>query len=241
MFRRLPGAVLLALCLCTPVLAGVPVVLLDCDFDSEPLDTEIGTGGPALGQPISAQAPSFVRGTPFATPSLEIGDDSPSGAQYTRFEFLNDASISTGMLTISMNVWLHTPGQYFNLNIRERQFSAQTFTNLRFNGSGGLQFSYEGSPGYASVGTFPFNAAMPVVLTYDLDAETVSISVDGTEVVTDSPFGGVPVGIGAILFGFDHDADSLGTISVDDLLVTSTNDPSPVAGSTWGRLKTLWR
>lgn len=241
MFRRLPGAVLLALCLCTPALAGNETVLLDCDFDAQPLDTEIGTGGAAVGQPVSAQAPAIVRNAPFATPSLEIGDDSAVTAESVRFEFLDNAAISTGQLTFSMNLWFATPGENINLYIREQGSSSQSFMNLRFDGGGTISHGYEGSGGNTVVGTYQFHAAQPLTIAFDLDAETVSASLDGTSIITDSPFGGVPEGIGALLLGTDFDADSLGTVHVDDILVTSTNDPSPVTASTWGRLKTLWR
>lgn len=240
MLRRLPGAAFLALCLCTPALAGT-TTLLDCDFDSEPLDTEIGTGGAAAGQPVSAQAPAFVRSTPFATPGLEIGDDSAITAQPVRFEFLNGWSLSTGTITFSMNLWFDTPGQYTNLYIREHQWSAQSFMNLRFGGTGDVAYGYAGSGGYTTKGTFQFNAVQPLTITFDLDAETVSASLDGAAILTDSPFGFDPIGIGAILFSMDADADSAGTVSVDDLLVTSTNDPSPVDTASWGAIKAEWR
>ncbi|MBZ0267091.1 hypothetical protein K8I85_02960 [bacterium] len=238
--RRLPGAAILALCLCTPALAGT-TVLLDCDFDSEPLDTEIGTGGAAVGQPYSSTAPAFVRNTPFATPGLEIGDDSAVSAQSTRFEFLNDWSISTGTITFSMNLWLHTPGQYTNLYIREHMWSSQSFLNLRFGGTGDLAYGYAGSGGNTTVGSFQFNVVQPLTIAFDLDAETVSATLDGTPFLTDAPFGYDPIGIGAIAIGMDFDADSLGTVSIDDLLVTSTNDPSPVDAASWGAIKADWR
>ena len=237
--RLAPGALLLALLLSTPVIAGT-TVLLDCDFDSEPLDTEIATGGAAVGQPYSATAPAFVRSTPFATPSLEIGDDATS-AQSVRFEFLNNWSLSAGVLTLSMNLWFHTPGQYTNLYIREHQWSAQSFLNLRFNGTGGVQRSYAGSGGYTTVGSFQFNMAQPLTIAFDLDAETASATLDGTPLFTDQPFGYDPIGIGAILLGMDSDVDSLGTVSIDDLVVTSTADPSPVDAASWGRIKADWR
>jgi hypothetical protein len=237
--RLAPGA-LLALLLSTPALAGT-TVLLDCDFDSEPLDTEIGIGGAAVGQPYSSTAPAFVRDTPFATPSLEIGDDSPNSAQSVRFEFLNGWSLSTGVLTFSMNLWFDTPGQYTNLYIREHMWAAQSFMNLRFNGSGGVQYSYAGSGGAPTVGTFLFHAVQPLTIVFDLDAETVSATLDGTPLLTDEPFGGVPLGIGSLLLGMDADVDSLGTVSIDDLLVTSTNDPNPVDAASWGRIKAGWR
>ncbi|MHC4970477.1 MAG: hypothetical protein ACYTF4_17945, partial [Planctomycetota bacterium] len=71
--------------------------LLEADFDDKTIDAPIGTGGAAVGEPVSV-SPNIiatVRAAPFATPSLEIvdnNDDPPSGfAGAARFEFIGSA------------------------------------------------------------------------------------------------------------------------------------------------------
>lgn len=244
--RALAPAVLLV-CMATllpvtpiPAHAGVTTAL-ECHFDGEPLDAEIGTGGAAVGEPWTlGGAPAIVRSAPFATPSLEIGDDSSTTSEQVRFRFLNDWEFTTGVVEISMVLYFHSLDGYV-LYIRESLFSSTSFLNLRFDGGGGVGYGDLDSGGSTQIGTYTAGVALPLTITFDLDAGTYDVDLNGVLIRDNESMGTFTLGVGAILIGADFDADFNGLVSVDDIVVTATQTPSPVEATSWGDVKAVWR
>ncbi len=231
---------LLLLAFAATATAGTTTIL-DADFDAEPLDALIGIGGAVAGQPVSlGGAPAFVRSAPMGTPSLEIGDDSSVTSESVRFEFLNGWGISSGVLTLSMNLWFHTADDY-QIYIREAGTSSVGFLNLRFDQSGVVGYGDLDSGGSTTVGSYTTGSSLPLVLTFDLGSGTYDVTLDGAALLTAESMGTFTEGIGSILIGASFDADLDGLLSVDDVLVTATETPSPVDPSSWTGIKAIWR
>ncbi|MHC4589736.1 MAG: hypothetical protein ACYTAQ_10460 [Planctomycetota bacterium] len=197
--------------------------LLEADFDDKTIDAPIGTGGAAVGEPVSV-SPNIiatVRAAPFATPSLEIvdnNDDPPSGfAGAARFEFIGSAEITTGVVTINAELWFDVLENY-NLYVREQGTSAQSFVSIKFLASGNIDANdADGSLGI--IGSYETGRVYPVSLVYDMDAGTYDVHLDGSLVVAGEPHGVVGRGVGAVLFGTAHDLNLDGRFYVDNISV----------------------
>jgi hypothetical protein len=215
--------------------------ILHCDFDAEPLDELIGEGGASVGQPVfRGGVPARVRDAPLPTPSLELVDDWGLGARHVRFEFLGGVGVTSGMLEVSMNLYFQELN-FYSVYLREPAAAAVAFLSLTFAGGGTIHCADLDSPGGPPIGTYAAGVLLPLVLTFDLDARTYDLSLAGTLLRDDESLGPSTEGIGALHVGLDHDADSAGTMYVDDILVTATESPSAVASAGWGVVKAAWR
>jgi len=91
---------------------------------------------------------------------------------------------------------------------------------VRINDSDGVVGSFDG---------YDIGRVFPVELTYDMDAGTYDVIIDGDTIVVGEPHGSDPTrGIGSVMFGTANDADSLGTIYVDNLHVWTGNIAPPM-------------
>lgn len=220
------------------IAAPALVTILDCNFDAKTVDAPIGEGGAAAGEPVSrGEVPAFVRAQPFPTPSLELTEDWGFGARAVRFGFLQDAAVSSGTLRLSFQLYVPPERNNFAFYVRELNFSAVSFLNLRFSADGELFLQDLNDPGARFLTTYPTGTAIPFEITWDLDQRTYDVTISGTELLNDEPLGPIPTGIGGILLGPDHDEDSAGTIHLDDLKVEASSVPQPVRGTTWSALK----
>ena len=84
-------------------------VLLDANFDDKTIDAPIGIGGAAVGEPVYVwNVTAIVRDSPMSSPSLEIHDDDDFGTGSAKFNFLADAEISSGFVSIAADIWIAT-------------------------------------------------------------------------------------------------------------------------------------
>ena len=242
--RTLSAAVLLFPAVLLPAgaaqaAAGVTTVL-DCSFDAEPIDQVIGTGGAAAGEPISLDGmPALVRATPFATPSLAIVDSLDTFGANVRFGFLNDWEISHGVLDVSMTLYFHELDNY-SVGLREQGSATVSFLDVRFYGSGAVGYA-DLDTGFALIGTYAADTPLALHITLDLDAQTYDVSLGGVLLLDDESLGSSPRGIGTVYTGVLNDGGSVGSYSVDDLLVTATELPNAIEPTSWGELKAAWR
>lgn len=176
-------------------------VLLEADFDDQPLDQRIAAGGAALGQPVtvSPELSAIVRAGPRPTPSLELSHALPGFARFARFAFLDNQEITHGDLIIRVTV---RPAQlgYFDINLRETGTSTQVFLQLFFSAQGDISVSdANGSAGI--VATYAANVDHRLRIEYHMDRGTYDIEVDGMEVLSERSHGITSRGIGALLVG----------------------------------------
>lgn len=217
---------------------------LRADFDLEPLDTPIGTGGPGVGQPVSVDESitAIVRGAPMPSPCLEITDIDDYAAGTVRFELLGGAEIASGRIAISLNLRFDAvaPGHAFVLGVRERDGSVFNFATVDFSDSGEITLGDENSTGDL-IGSWNAGRRIGIGLDFDMDGRTYDVWLGDTLVRDDASHGIAAAGIGALYVGCLHDPDLEGRVYVDDILVSDVYTPAPVAPGSWGAIKGLYR
>jgi hypothetical protein len=223
----------------TPSAVAAEIIYLEANFDDKPLDMPIGTGGAEVGEPIevSSAVVATVRGTPMPTPCLEIQDNDDFSAGSAVFEFIGNAEITTGIVAVTCNLWFHelSPGYSSYLSVREQGGAAETFVDLVFSADGSVEHSDKNSFS-GVVGAYEVGRLYPVALSFDMDAGTYDVWLDGELLLDDEEHGVIGRGIGRVGFGCTHDPDLESRFSVDQIRVTDTF-PAPVAPATWGRIK----
>jgi hypothetical protein len=216
-------------CLIGPPAAHAQTTLLMADFDAKPIDAPIGTGGAAVGEPVyvSVAIEAVVRDTPLPTPCLEIADRDDYYAGHVDFEFLDDAEIYAGHLTMSCNLWFAADpsGEGYTVMFRERGSAAFNFLTLNFAGNGEV-WCYDTDSHSPVLAVYETGRPVLLTVSFDMDAGTYTIWLDEVGIVWDESFGIVGSGIGSVLIGCTNDANLVGTLYVDDILVT---DEAPVS------------
>jgi hypothetical protein len=221
--------------------ASAAVTILECDFDSEPIDEILANGGAEAGQPNwLGGIDAYVRATPFPTPSVQVSDHWGSGAKYILFSFLNSWTISTGQMSIQADLWFAIPGNY-GINLREFGGFSVSFLTLYFTQTGDVRYADLDTTNNPLIGTYAIGQSQVLRIDIDLDAATYDLSLGSTQLLTGESMGALPEGIARILIGHTSDADASGTFYLGDLLVTATETPSPVEPTSWGRVKGLFR
>lgn len=239
--RTLTSVLSLALSLSAgPAAAGVET-LLSCDFDAEPLDQLVATGGAVVGQPTSlGGVPAYVRATPMATPSLELTDDWGPNARAVAFDFLNDAEITSGVVEVSMNLSFASLGNY-DIGVRRHGDFATSFLTLHFQEAGVIRYSDNDTVPFDIVGNYVAASVYALHVVFDLDQHTYDVRLNGTPLIGNGSWSPTTDGIGRVYAGLAHDADASGTYSVDDILVTATEVPTAVEVTSWTSVKSLYR
>lgn len=197
-------------------------LLLDADFQDQPVDQPIGLGGAVAGQPVlvSGLLAAVVRDAPMASRSLELAWAAPSStASFARFELPDGVEVTDGELMIEFELLPQTATTHLVM-IREAGTSARNFGGLRLISSGQMQVG-DGA-GFALVpsGWSAGTTLRPWFL-YDLDARVWSFGVGDQAVLVDRPLS-PPAdgrGIGAVLFGLDFATPPESRLSVDNIRI----------------------
>ena len=113
----------------------------------------------------------------------------------------------------------------------------RNFAQIRFQADGNVGYLDEDSPSLTTVGSYATGQAIPIQLTFRLDSGTYDVTLGGTPILTDESHGVTDRGIGAFVFSSFVDPDLNGQFSVDDVLVTATDVPTPVVAGSWGKVK----
>jgi hypothetical protein len=227
------------LALVAPTTWAGDVALLDATFDDKTVGAPIGTGGAALGEPISVSfgIDAVVRDGIFDTRSLEIADEATSGTPVVRFELLESAEVTEGLLEVSASLrFSKIDGYVFYL--REQGSSASSFTNVTFTVAGGLTITDAAGTAFTG-GSYSAGVDHLLEITHNLDARTWDLSFDGTPLVSDRAHGITERGIGAVLIGIQNDAELDGSVHVDRLRVTS-DKIVPAREASWGGIKATY-
>lgn len=212
--------------------------ILDGDFEDQPLDQVIGTGGAAAHQPVDLDGiDAFVRTSPTGGQALEIVDAFDFGARTVRFEFLESAEITTGVLTLNAVLHFVDDNRYV-VYVREQAGAAQSFLDLVFAEGGAVLHSDADDIGYSAVGSYTLDEDLLLTITLDLDAGTSAVSLDGVEILSAEATGVTGAGVGSILFGFDHDPDLIGDYYIQS--VTADWTATAVAARTFSTVKSAW-
>ena len=220
--------------------ASGPRVLLDADFDDQPLDSPIGIGGPTLGQPVSIHPGllAIVRDAPRPSPSLELAHDTPGLARTARFEFLESEEVMHGDVELRF-VFRAEQLDFFSLvYVREQASSSRSFLTMSLHPSGAIHANDASGEPSIDVGSYLPGVDCEVHVTFHLDAGTWDLAIDDVPVVLGRPHGVEDRGIGGLLFGTDHQTQAGSLLYIDTLRVRRGDgiyadgfEPGPGAGS----------
>ena len=226
-------------------------LILQCDFDDLSLDQPIGTGGPAVGEPVevSAGVTTLVRQGPFPTPCLVIFDNTASTGS-VRFGFEDGAEITSGSLSMSVSLRFHQR-ENFLLYVREAVGSTTSHVNLSFYDDGSIWHSDLGTATHSLPVSYVAGQTLDFRILFEFTSVgsappytgTYTVILDNEVVVSDSAFE-AQRGVGSVLFGVLPDPDTEGEVALDDLLVLWDSPATAVgasAFSSWGRIKSAWR
>lgn len=201
--------------------SGNPLLL--ANFNDQPLNALIGTGGAELGQPVSYQdcVPTVETGV-FPTPSMVLRDLSTSAFGFARFEFLQSHEVIAGDVSLAF-VLIVNQLEYYNVYLREQGASARAFLSMDFTDSGTFALKDEATP--YNYQTIPYGAGVPIhfELGLDMSARRYYLWVDGQRFVYRKEHGILDRGVGALIFGTGFDANLLGGMRVDDIRVQRLN------------------
>lgn len=213
-------------------------VLLDCDFEDQPLDQIIGTGGAEAHQPVDLGGiDAYVRTSPTGGRALEIVDTVDFGALALRFEFLEQDEVTSGWLTLRALLYFEVDEEY-NVYVREAMGAAQSFMDLRFEQGGTVSHGDKDNFGMFPVGNYTTGEDLLLEIVFDMAAATCAVWLDGTLIVPAESHGVTETGIGSILIGFDHDSDLDGRFYLQS--VSAEWAATPTAARSLGAIKSLW-
>lgn len=222
-FRTVLGLALLAVAPALSAGGGSPQMLLLAEFDEQPLDQPIGTGGAAMGQPvnISTNIAAVVRAMPMSSQSLELTWTEPrTWSEVIRFHWLDNLDITSGTVEIVMDVHPGPLSQYL-IRLREPTTATRNFGELRLTSGGRIWVA--DATGDVQIAFWQPDTPFSVLWTYDMDAGTFDVAIDGIMLVDDRPHGVAPgMGLGSILVGFGSSSAPDSRLSVDNIVVTHT-------------------
>ncbi len=210
MLKRIQSQLICAMCaLPMLVMAGVPaapVDLLRADFDSKTIGQVIGTGGAAVGEPfqivdLDTEIADCATG---ATPDrcLDVKNDlSSTSARPVRWQLLNNAEITTGVVSISFD-FTPTALDLYNFAVRESGGSSKTFLTLSTSTNGA--FTANDANGSITLNSFTYSAGqlLKIRFDFDLDAGTSQAWINGTVLFTGRAHGVVGRGVGRLNTGY---------------------------------------
>ncbi len=214
------GLMLLGLAL--PVSASMNVELLRADFNDKPLNTQIGTGGASVGEPVSLSPGllALVQATPLSTPSLHLGEFA-SGEKDARFEFIGAEGIYSGELRIRFTIRTPSALDNFRVIISEQGGNASSFGGVRLRSNGNIS-TIDANP-TATLRTWSPNETLHFELVYQVAAGTYDLFINGEQELDDRAHGDplIENGIGAVSFGFPEQPGALEWV-IDDIHVDRT-------------------
>ena len=202
-------------------------LILDADFQDQPLGQPIATGGAALGQPQSL-SPGILTGIVddgLGNRGLRIENPATGDARSARFEFLDNLELDTGAIAFDVDVQFAVRDAY-QINVRESVGSGSSYATVRFLPNGTLSVSDASGVAPLPPISYVANQLYRLRLTFDQDAGSYSLLLDDTVLLADRVHGvGTGRGIGSMAFGFLSSATTAAAMIIDDLQVGSSDAP----------------
>lgn len=192
------------------------------DFEDQPVDQPIGTGGAALGQPyaVSGLLSAIVRDTPMASRSLELAwAGAPSETSNVYFSLVDGVEVASGLLEIEMTLHPHRASTYWVL-LREAGTAMRMFGGLTLTETGVLMLMDATGTQPAAI-EVPFDSPLQLRWLYHLDNRSYDFWLNGERLVTARPHG-VPDdgrGIGQVMVGLNWNTPADTRLSLDELRV----------------------
>ena len=218
-------------CLIAPAHAGVPSYersLFYSDFDDRTPGTALLTGGPLFGEPVSLSGlDGVITDDGLGNNFLYVENNTGSTyADVIRWEFLDDAEVTEGVVTIK---FLFTPESLdrYSINVREHGGSAKSFLSIIFNPDNETLFISDAAGNVPLTNaTFSAQTEHAFVMEFDMDAGTTNMTINGLPVVSNRAHGITDRGVGRLHIGWSS-AHLASPFSLDDLSV-DVAEPLPL-------------
>ena len=234
MLKRIQSQMICALCVLPMlVMAGVPaapVDLLRADFDSKTIGQAIGTGGAALGEPFQIvdldTDIADCATTATVDRCLDVKNDlSSTSARPVRWQLLNNAEVTTGVVSISFDFTPSALDKYV-FAVRESGGSAKTFLTLSSLPDGA--FTANDANGSITLNSFTYSSGqlLKMRFDFDLDVGVSQASINGTALFTGRVHGVVGRGVGRLNTGYS--SGSAGSTFRLNNLVVQTPQALPI-------------
>jgi hypothetical protein len=245
-FTSAAGALLVLLTQFAVPTASADQTYLSATFDGKTVGQPLSMGGASVGEPvgIDATVADTVRATPFSTPCLEIQNIVPTGGGYVYYKFLGDATITSGLAVIRMDLWFPptAPSNGYWMQFFPRNDWTHAFLRLLFTYTHQLQvMDYDGYSGGSDwFGSYPAGRAFPLMIVFDMNAGTYSIWIDDAPIVTNEAHGVTGFGLSQFMFGMGGNSQ-YAKFWMDSVEVTDYIPDVPVRQTTWGGVKAAFR
>ncbi|MCA9185751.1 MAG: VCBS repeat-containing protein [Planctomycetales bacterium] len=197
--------------------------LLLADFDMQPTNQAIGTGGAIAGQPVEVtpRLDAIVIDTPASSPVLSIHNIAGT-AEFVHFEFVDSQEIVSGQLVATADLLFEEFSSY-SVRVREPGGTSARFLDLLFNSQGQIAYTDANSSSQEPLGTYEVGRVIPLRLEFDMDAGLYSLWLDGIQLLESESHGVTSRGIGSLYFGFLANPGFIGSMVLDNVIATATS------------------
>lgn len=161
-------------------------VLLDANFNDKPLDVQIGTGGPAVGEPISLfpGLSAIVRSAPLATPSLHLSQSGTGVARSARFQFLDADEVKRGQLRTAFTIRTPTVLDSFQVRLLDPQSNIRMYGGVDFTTSGLIRTN-DSLSSNVTVASYAPGQTLRFEFVHQMVAGTYDLYINGALVLDD--------------------------------------------------------
>ena len=192
------------------------------DFNDRTPGTYIGDGGASMGEPsnLSVLTGQIFQQSPGEN-YLEVLMDPPSTtAKSMHWEFLEGGEVTEGVVVISFQ-FTPTALDGYSFGIREAGGSARSFLTLKYLNNGTFYLTDNTGNITISQNQYTAGSTQNVVMTFDMDAGTSSMTINGSEIFSDQAHGITDHGVGKLTTGFNAGSNN-SPFYLDDINITSS-------------------
>ena len=211
--------------------AGAPVNelnLLSIDFNDKLPGSFIGEGGAELGEPVnlSSLTGEIIEDTLDENYLLVENNSGNTSGHSLQWAFLNNQEITEGAVTFTFEF---TPSalERYSISVRENDGAANAFLSLAYTSSG--TFSGTDAAGVISMtnNNFAAGETQNIVITFDMDAGTSELIINGDIVFTGRKHGITDRGVGRLLTGY-RSSNNSAPFKLDNMSVVAQDQLSLV-------------
>jgi hypothetical protein len=200
---------------------ALPLVL-DADFDAEPVNQPLPPGNAANHRPVSINPAitADVLSAGAGNNALRLTLPAATGIAATvRWQFLDDIELLEGIVALETSVQF-AARDHFSFSVREAATSSASFATVEFLGNGNIRISETGSGFVISPNAYSGGVRYRLRVTFDQVRGTYSVVLNDTPLVVGRPHGSTSGrGIGSLLMGFQSSASAGASMLVDDVQV----------------------
>lgn len=199
-------------------------VALEADLDDKTVGSPIGLGGAALNEPYTKSTfmQAIVANPVGAIKVLDMASTSTTQAQHVRWQFLDNLEVRSGLVVLDFDLLMTTRDEY-SIGLREPSTATKVYMELHFQPFGSISSSDANGVVMLTGSSYDAGRVYRYRLIQNLDAGTYDIFRDGLPLLRERAHGISGRGLGALLNGIYHNAQSSAHMQLDALRVYVSN------------------